>query len=164
MRPKKVQIFPGIAFKAEDVSELPDLLKQKHYRSFVAKLQFAATCIRFDISFAVSQLAHFCALAGTAQWSALHHPMEYLAGRPSFKIKYRRGMKLGDMLSGYADAYWGNSSSRRSTSGRRRRRRRSLRRSSADVNGPRHPEALRLPSHSKWCKSTGQGSDCYAGG
>ena len=57
LRPKKVPISPGVAFKPEDASELPDPLKQKYYRSFVAKLQFAATWIRFDISFAVSQLA-----------------------------------------------------------------------------------------------------------
>jgi hypothetical protein len=40
LRPKKVPISPGVAFKAEDVPELPDPLKQKYYRSFVAKLQF----------------------------------------------------------------------------------------------------------------------------
>jgi hypothetical protein len=117
LRPKKVPISPGVVFKPEDVPKLPDPLKQKHYRSFVVKLQFAATWIRFDISFAVSQLARFCASAGTAQWSALHHLMEYLAAHPSFKIKYHRGVKLMDLLSGYADADWGNSSSRRSTSG-----------------------------------------------
>ena len=55
LRFKKVPISPGVAFKAEDVPELPDPLKQKIYRSFAAKLQFAATWIRFDISFAVSQ-------------------------------------------------------------------------------------------------------------
>ena len=55
LRPKKVPISPGVVFKAEDVPELPDPLKQKLYRSFAAKLQFAATWIRFDISFAVSQ-------------------------------------------------------------------------------------------------------------
>ena len=43
--------------------------------------------------------------------------MEYLAAHPSFKIRYSRGMKLVDLLSGYADAGWDNSSSRRSTSG-----------------------------------------------
>ncbi len=43
--------------------------------------------------------------------------MEYLAAHPSFKIKYRRGTKLIDLLSGYADADWGNSPSRRLTSG-----------------------------------------------
>ena len=101
-------ISPGVAFKAKDVPELPDPLKQKYYRSFVAKLQFAATWIRSDISFAVSQLARFCTSAGTAQWAALHHLMEYLSNQSSFKITYHRGMKLVDLLSGYADADWGN--------------------------------------------------------
>ncbi len=55
LRPKKLPISLGVAFKAEHVLELPDLLKQKHGRSFVAKLQFAATWILFDISFAVTQ-------------------------------------------------------------------------------------------------------------
>ncbi len=52
LRPKKVPISPGVTFRTMDVPELPDPLKQKHYRSFAAKLQFAATWIRFDISFA----------------------------------------------------------------------------------------------------------------
>ncbi len=43
--------------------------------------------------------------------------MEYLAAHPSFKIKYRLGTKLIDLLFGYADADCGNSSSRRPTSG-----------------------------------------------
>ena len=104
LRPKKVPISPGVVFKAEDTPEVPNPRKQKQYRSFVAKLQFAATWMRFDISFVVSQLARFCASAGEAQWAALHHLMEYLAAHPSFKIKYRSGMKLVDLLSGYADA------------------------------------------------------------
>ncbi len=116
MRPKKVPISPGVAFKAEDILELPDPLRQKYYHSFGGKLQFAVTWIRFDISFAVSQLARFCASAGSAQWAALHHLMEYLSNHSSFKIIYCRGMRLVDLLSGYADADWGNSSSRRSTS------------------------------------------------
>jgi hypothetical protein len=88
LRPNKVPISPGVAFKAEDVPELPYPLKQKYYSSFVAKLQFAATWIWFDISFAVSQLARFCSSAGTAQWAALHHRMEYLSNQFSFKITY----------------------------------------------------------------------------
>ena len=44
VRPKKVPISPGAAFRAEEmIPELPDPTKQKYYRSFVAKLQFAAT-------------------------------------------------------------------------------------------------------------------------
>ncbi len=111
LQPKKELISLDVVFKAEDVPKLPDQTKQKHYCSFVAKLHFAATWILFDISFAVMHLAHFCAWAGQAQWAALHHLMEYLAVHPSFKIKYSRGTKLIDLLSGYADADWGNSSS-----------------------------------------------------
>jgi hypothetical protein len=108
--PRRCQYIPlGVAFKAQDVTELPNPLKQKYYCSFVAKLQFEATRIRFDISFTVSQLARFCASAGTAQWAALHHLMEYLSYHSSFKVIYSRGMKLVDLLSGYADADWGNS-------------------------------------------------------
>ncbi len=43
--------------------------------------------------------------------------MEYLSNQSSFKITYSRGMKLVDLLSGFADSDWGNSSFRRSTSG-----------------------------------------------
>jgi hypothetical protein len=103
LRPKKLPTPPGMTFKAKDVPELPDQIEQKHYSPFVAKLQFAATWIRFDISFVVSQLAQFCALAGPAQWAALYHLIEYLAAHPSLKIKYSRGTKPMDLLSRYAD-------------------------------------------------------------
>jgi hypothetical protein len=76
-----------------------------------------ATWVRFDIAFAVSQLARFCVSAGSSHWAALHHLMEYLAGTPSFKITYRRSKGSANRLSGYADASWGNSCSLRSTSG-----------------------------------------------
>ena len=47
-----VPISLGVAFKARRRRpELPDPLKEKDYRSFMAKFQIAATWIRFDISF-----------------------------------------------------------------------------------------------------------------
>jgi hypothetical protein len=87
--------------------------------SFVAKLQFAASWIRFDIAFqfSISSLARFCASAGPSHWAALHHMMEYLEGFPSFKLTYHWRTGIDDGLSGFADSDWGNSSSRRSTSG-----------------------------------------------
>ncbi len=88
LRLKKVPIAPNVILKPDDTPEVPDPSKQKFYRYFVAKLQFAATWVRFDIAFAVSQLARFCASAGSSHWAALHHLMEYLAGIPSFKITY----------------------------------------------------------------------------
>jgi hypothetical protein len=108
---------PGIVLNNEDCPITPDPRKQKYYRSFIAKLQFAASWIRFDISFTVSTLARFCASAGPSHWAALHHLMEYLEGFPSLKLTYRRRTGVDDGLSGFADSDWGNSSSRRSTSG-----------------------------------------------
>ena len=46
LRPNKVPLYPDVAFKVEDVPKFPDPTKQKHYRSFVAKLPFVATWIR----------------------------------------------------------------------------------------------------------------------
>jgi hypothetical protein len=117
LRPKKVPMSPGIVLNNEDCPITPDPRKQKYYRSFIAKLQFAASWIRFDTSFTVSTLARFCASAGPSHWAALHHLMEYLEGFPSLKLTYRRRTGVDDGLSGFADSDWGNSSSRRSTSG-----------------------------------------------
>ncbi len=86
LRPKRVPISPGVVLHPEDCPEIPYPAKQKYYLSFVAKLQFAASWISSDISFVVSQLALFCASAGTFQWSALHHVMEYLEGLPSLEL------------------------------------------------------------------------------
>ena len=108
---------PGIVLNSEDYPAVPDPRKQKYYRSFIAKLQFAASWIRFDISFTVSSLARFCASAGPSHWAALHHLTEYIEGFPSLKLTYRRRTGVDDGLSGFADSDWGNSSSRRSTSG-----------------------------------------------
>jgi hypothetical protein len=117
LRPKRVPMSPGLVLNNEDCPILPDARKQKYYRSFVAKLQFAASWIRFDTSYSVSTLARFCASAGPSHWAALHHLMEYLEGFPSFKLTYRRRSGVDDGLTGFADSDWGNSSSRRSTSG-----------------------------------------------
>ncbi len=117
IRPKKVPIAPNVVLRPEDTPDLQDPCKQKFYSSFVAKLQFAATWVRFNIAFAVSQLARFCSSAGPSHWAAPHHLMEYLAGTPSFKITYRRSKDRSNLLSGHANADWGNSCSLQSTSG-----------------------------------------------
>ena len=112
IRPKKVQVALNVVLRPEDTPDhLPDPSKQKFYHSFVAKLQLEATWLRFNIAFAVSQLARFWASAGSSHWAALHHLMEYLAGTPSFKITYHRREGRSNLLSGYANADWGNSCS-----------------------------------------------------
>ena len=64
LRPKRTPIQPGLVLNHEDCPILPDPKRQKLYRSTVAKLQFAASWIRFDTSYPVAQLARFCASAG----------------------------------------------------------------------------------------------------
>jgi hypothetical protein len=87
-------------------------------RRFTCHLWFqsAATWIRFDIAFPVSQLARFCASTGPNQWAALHHLMEYLQRLPSLQFTYclRKGAAL---LPGFADSDWRISSSSWSASG-----------------------------------------------
>ena len=85
LKPKQVQMQPGITLELGDCPESSDPVKQKIFRSFAAKLQFAASWVRCDIAFTVSQLARFCASAGPSHWAALHHVMGYLEANPSFK-------------------------------------------------------------------------------
>jgi hypothetical protein len=94
--------------------------KQKFYRSFVAEFQFAATLICFDfdlLNFAVYLLARFCASAGSLHWAALHHIVEFLEAFPSFKLIYLQSTGVDNLLSVFADSYWGNSASSSSNSG-----------------------------------------------
>jgi hypothetical protein len=83
---------PGLVLENEDCPVTPDPRKQKYHRSFVAKRRFAASWIRFDISYTISTLARFCASAGPSRWAALHpsvhHLMKYLDGFPGFKLTY----------------------------------------------------------------------------
>ena len=99
IKPKAVPMSPGLLLDNSDCPELPDPVKQKKYRSMIAKVQFAAYWIRFDISYTTSQLARFCASAGPSHWAALTHLIGYLLYRPSFKIAYKCGAVGG--LDGY---------------------------------------------------------------
>ena len=101
LRPKQDPIQPGLILEKTDCPIVPDPRKQKFYRSFIAKLQLAATWIRFDISFAVAKLARFCASAGKMHWAALHHLMEYLDAHSSFKLTYRKRSAVSNGLTGF---------------------------------------------------------------
>jgi hypothetical protein len=85
--------------------------------AIIAEVQFAATCVRFDFSFAVARLARFCASEGISHWATLHHVMEYLEAHQSFKLTYRKRSALSNGLTGFADSDWAMSLSRRSTTG-----------------------------------------------
>jgi hypothetical protein len=61
LKPKKIPLQPGVALTKDDAPETSDSKEQKIYRSFVAEIQFVANWVRYDVSFAASQLARFCA-------------------------------------------------------------------------------------------------------
>jgi hypothetical protein len=95
LKPKQMPMRPRIMLELEDCPESPDPVKQKVSRSFVAKVQFAASWVCCNIiimiAFTASLLARFCASAGPSHWAALHHVMGFLEENPSFKLSYQRG-------------------------------------------------------------------------
>ena len=107
LRPKKLPIAPNYQLPASDADQKLMDKDPKFFRSFVMKLQYVATWVRFDISFTVSQLASHVTTPGHAHWAALHHLMEYIDCYPTFKLVYRRGMSTGKELATWADADWG---------------------------------------------------------
>ena len=116
LRPKRLPEAPNHCLSKDDCPEQCDPLAS-HYRSYVMKLQFLATWIRFYISHAVSQLASFCSNPGRTHWAALHL-MEYHFRHTSFTLKYKRGVPTSYDFDGFVDSDWGTTvDSRRSTTG-----------------------------------------------
>jgi hypothetical protein len=110
LRPKMLPVQPNYQLPQEDPkteAEGDKDPRKTFFRSFVMKLQYVATWVRFDISFTASQLASHVGNPGAAHWAALHHLMEYLENYPSFKLVYRRGLRTGKELDAYADSDWG---------------------------------------------------------
>jgi hypothetical protein len=117
LQPKMTPMQPGKVLEPEGTPLVSGPKKQSIYRLIVARLQYAATWVRFDISYTVAQLARSCASAGPKHWAALHHVIKYLSKYPSLKLEYRRITSTLRGLDGFCDADWGNSSTRRSTTG-----------------------------------------------
>jgi hypothetical protein len=61
LQPKITPMQPGsnLSLSSDDSPATPDPRRQTHYRLMIATLQFAETWMRFDITFAISQLARF---------------------------------------------------------------------------------------------------------
>ena len=55
IRPKSTPMQPGNILISADALEIPEKQRQGFYRSMVARLQFAKTCVRLDISYTVGQ-------------------------------------------------------------------------------------------------------------
>jgi hypothetical protein len=64
LKPKQIPMQPGVVLTKDYAQETPDPKEQKIYRAIFAKLQFVANWVRYDVSFAASQMARFCASSG----------------------------------------------------------------------------------------------------
>ena len=60
---------------------------------------------RYDVGYAVKQLARAMSKPSKAHMAATKHLLRYLAGTTNFEITYKRG---GFKLTAFSDANWGN--------------------------------------------------------
>jgi hypothetical protein len=90
--------------KTQDDSECVDT---EMYQSAVGSLLYLSIMTRPDLTFAVSNVAKFCAMPGKQHWTAVKRVMRYLKGTLNYGLKY---CKMGNNhvnFIGYSDADWG---------------------------------------------------------
>ena len=89
---------------------------QKLYQSAVGSLLYLSLATRPDITFAVNNVAKFCAKPGKQHWTAVKRIFCYLKGTQHYGLLYKKGNS--DNCSGFSNADWsGNFDDRKSTSG-----------------------------------------------
>ena len=85
--------------------QLLDPAAKKRYQAITGSLIYLAQVTRYDIQFAVNQLARAMSKPSKAHMGAAKHLLRYLAASTSFDITYRKG---GLKLTAFSDANWGN--------------------------------------------------------
>ena len=91
-------------------------MKSIPYASAVGCLQYAQTCTRPDIAYAVGVLGRYQSNPGLDHWKAAKKVMRYLQGTKDYMLTYRRVDHLE--VIGYSDAdFAGCLDSRKSTTG-----------------------------------------------
>ena len=99
---------PG--YGPEQPSQQPDetLLdeeEKKRYQGIVGCLIYVSQVLRYDIMYAVGQLARPMAKPGKVHMVAAKRTLRYLTGTTDFSITYKRG---GFMLAVFSDSNWAN--------------------------------------------------------
>ena len=88
--------------------------KNMLYQGIVRCLMYVSQVFRYDIMYAVGQLAHPMAKPRKIHMVAAKHTLPYLAGTANFSISYKRG---GFKLAVFLDSNWvNNPDNRKSTS------------------------------------------------
>ena len=78
---------------------------QKLYQSAVGSLLYLSLATRPDITFAVSNVAKFCAKPSKQHWTAVKRIFRYLKGTQHYGLLYKKGNS--DNCLGFSDADWG---------------------------------------------------------
>jgi hypothetical protein len=103
---------PGVMLTKEDAPAIPDPERQSICRSFVAKLQFAATWVRYDIAYAVShesQLATFLCFGRSFALNGASSPHLLSFGAPhvpTSKVRYPKNSTNPQGLDGYCVEFY----------------------------------------------------------
>ena len=99
---------PGVGKKLSLDQPEENLLNKKDKRRFQA-ITGSVMCLgqvtRYDIGYAVNQLARAMCKPSKAHMAAAKHLLRYLAGTTNFAITYERE---GFKLTAFSDANWGN--------------------------------------------------------
>ena len=93
---------------------LLDEEEKKRYQGIVGCLMYVSQVLRYDIMYAIGQLARPMVKLSKVHMVAAKHTLRYLAGITDFSITYERG---GFKLAVFSDSNWANSpDNRKSTS------------------------------------------------
>ena len=76
------------------------------YQSAVGSLLYVSIWTRPDVTYAVANVAKFCASPTKEHWTAVKRIMRYLKGTINFGLCYERGNKA--KCVGYSDSDWGS--------------------------------------------------------
>ena len=78
---------------------------KRRFQATTGSVMCLGQLTRYDIGYAVNQLARTMCKPSMAHMAAAKHLLRYLAGTTSFAITYKRG---GFKLTAFSDANWGN--------------------------------------------------------
>lgn len=113
---KPVDTPVDISSKLVKMSEDSESANQEQFQSAVGSLLYLSTMTRPDITYAVSNVAKFCANPAKEHWIAVKRIMRYLIGTMHLGLLYRKN-ELNSCV-GFSDADWGGDpDDRKSTSG-----------------------------------------------
>ena len=97
---------PGSELSTEQPADtLLNTEKTQRYQAITGSVMYLAQITRYDITYAVCQLARAVSKPSKAHMGAAKQLLRYLAGTADFSIVYERG---GFKLSAFSDANWGN--------------------------------------------------------